>query len=103
CVSDQSGSRRDVGVWGEPVLAAPDSEETFITEHYWGYCRQRDGSTFEYQVEHPRWRVWRGIESKFDCDVARFYGPEFEKALNGPASSAFVADGSAVVVRRGRR
>jgi hypothetical protein len=34
-----------------------DSEATFITEHYWGYARQRDGGTVEYQVEHPQWRV----------------------------------------------
>lgn len=92
-----------VRVAGEPALAAPDSEETFITEHYWGYCRQRDGGTVEYQVEHPRWRVWRGIASRFDCDVGKFYGSEFVQALSGPASSAFVADGSAVIVRRGRR
>jgi uncharacterized protein YqjF (DUF2071 family) len=96
-------SSLEVQVQGEPALADLDSEETFITEHYWGYCRQRDGGTVEYQVEHPRWRVWRGIASKLECDVARFYGAEFATALGGAASSAFVADGSAVVVRRGRR
>ena len=43
---------------GEPAAVAPGSEEEFITEHYWGYNRQRDGGTMEYGVEHPRWRVW---------------------------------------------
>ena len=43
---------------GEPEDIAPGSEEEFITEHYWGYNRQRDGGTMEYAVEHPRWRVW---------------------------------------------
>ena len=33
------------------------SQSEFITEHYWGYCSQRDGGTVEYQVEHPPWRV----------------------------------------------
>lgn len=102
-LSERKWNALEVRVLGEPALAAPDSEETFITEHYWGYCRQRDGSTVEYQVEHPRWRVWCGIASRFECDVGKFYGSEFVQALSGPASSAFVADGSAVIVRRGRR
>jgi uncharacterized protein len=88
---------------GKSCLAPEDSEETFVTEHYWGYSTQRDGSTMEYQVEHPRWRVWRGVEPQFNCDVAALYGGEFAPALGRPPSSAFVAEGSAVVVRRGLR
>jgi uncharacterized protein YqjF (DUF2071 family) len=41
----------EVRVMGEPVLPAIDSFEAFITEHYWGYARQRNGGTMEYQVE----------------------------------------------------
>ena len=93
----------EVNVAGEAALPGEGSEETFITEHYWGYSRQRDGGTVEYQVEHPRWRVWRGQASRFDCDVAQLYGSEFAHALSRPPSSAFLADGSAVIVRRGRR
>src|SRR5882672_9139043 len=44
---------------GAPSLPSEDSEEAFIAEHYWGYSRQADQTTVEYQVEHPRWRVWR--------------------------------------------
>jgi uncharacterized protein YqjF (DUF2071 family) len=36
----------------------PGSQAEFITEHYWGYTRQRDGGTIEYRVTHPRWQVW---------------------------------------------
>ena len=93
----------EVSIAGEATLPDEGSEETFITEHYWGYSRQRDGGTVEYQVEHPRWRVWRGQASRFDCDVAKLYGSEFAPALSRRPSSAFLADGSAVVVRRGRR
>jgi uncharacterized protein len=88
---------------GEPSLPSLDSEEAFITEHYWGYCRQRDGGTIEYQVEHPRWRVWRGQSPRLECDAGNFYGPEFGAALSQAPSSAFVAEGSAVTVRRGLR
>jgi uncharacterized protein YqjF (DUF2071 family) len=74
------------------------SEEEFITEHYWGYTRQRDGGTIEYRVEHPRWNVWRTSDASLSGDVASVYGAEFARALTGPPRSAFVADGSAVAV-----
>lgn len=86
---------------GEPSPLAPGSEAEFITEHYWGYARQRDGSTLEYGVEHPRWNVWRATSAAFECDVAALYGAEFAPFLSRPPTSAFVADGSPVVVRRG--
>jgi len=40
-----------VQIEGKPDLPDEQSEETFITEHYWGYVSQRDGSTLEYQVD----------------------------------------------------
>jgi hypothetical protein len=82
---------------------APGSEEEFIFEHYWGYSRQRDGGTVEYQVEHPPWRVWQAEDATLECDVAALYGAEFVPALGAAARSAFVAEGSAVQVRRGVR
>ena len=85
---------------GEPTVPADDSEEAFITEHYWGYARQRDGSTAEYEVEHPRWSVWRAEQTSLRANVATLYGPEFAESLSVPPSTAFVADGSAVVVLR---
>jgi uncharacterized protein YqjF (DUF2071 family) len=88
---------------GDPYLPPEDSEETFITEHYWGYARQRDGGTVEYQVEHPRWAIWRAINAALDCDVAGFYGPELASFLSTSPSSAFMAQGSDVIVRRGVR
>jgi len=95
------------GVWvsfsGPPALCSDEAEETFITEHYWGYSRQRDRSTVEYQVEHPRWRVWRAGTAALECEVSSLYGPEFVEALSGSPSTAFIADGSPVVVRKGRR
>jgi hypothetical protein len=86
---------------GTPALPAPGSEEEFITEHYWGYVAQRDGSTLEYRVQHPPWRVWRATAAELDCDVQGFYGAAFGAALSVPPSSAFVAEGSPVAVYRG--
>jgi len=91
-----------VRVSGEPTVTEDDSEEAFITEHYWGYARQPDGHTVEYQVEHPRWRVWRACDASLRCDAASLYGPAFADVLSGSLSTAFLADGSAVTVPRGR-
>ena len=88
---------------GIPALPGAGSEEEFVTEHYWGYSRMPDGSAMEYRVEHPRWRVWPAIRPTLQGDFARFYGPELGAALRGAPDSAFVADGSPVVVRRGIR
>lgn len=88
---------------GEPGPLVAGSEEEFITEHYWGYARQRDGGTIEYQVEHPPWRVWRAVAHAFECDAAALYGPRFAEAFDRPAVSAFVAEGSEILVRQGAR
>jgi uncharacterized protein YqjF (DUF2071 family) len=91
---------------GQAGIPPADSEATFITEHYWGYARQRDGGTVEYQVEHPQWRVSAASESRFECDVAALYGAPFARflgVLGMPPASAFLADGSPVTVRKGVR
>ena len=76
----------------------PDSEEEFITEHYWGYTRQRDGGTVEYRVSHPRWNVWTATDARLDGDLAQVYGDAFARVLASRPRSAFVADGSPVAV-----
>jgi uncharacterized protein YqjF (DUF2071 family) len=83
---------------GAPIPLKAGSEEEFITEHYWGYTRQRDGGTIEYRVEHPRWNVWRTSDALLRGDVAPVYGDVFARALSGSPRSVFVADGSAVTV-----
>jgi uncharacterized protein YqjF (DUF2071 family) len=88
---------------GQPQPLQPDSQAEFITEHYWGYARQRDGGTVEYQVEHPPWNVWQAKSYQLNCDVAALYGPTFAPALQTRPASAFLADGSAVTVRQSVR
>jgi uncharacterized protein YqjF (DUF2071 family) len=83
---------------GDATVPAAGTEAQFITEHYWGYTRQRDGSTIEYEVRHPSWRVWAGEDAELRADVATLYGPAFVDALRGTPRSAFVAQGSAVSV-----
>jgi uncharacterized protein YqjF (DUF2071 family) len=90
-------------VSGDPSLPHADSEETFISEHYWGYAKQRDGSTVEYGVEHPPWRVWQCENPTLLSQVSKLYGESFAKFLTKPPASAFLAEGSPIIVRRGVR
>ncbi|HSQ30393.1 MAG TPA: DUF2071 domain-containing protein [Gemmatimonadaceae bacterium] len=88
---------------GASIPAQAGSEEEFITRHHWGYTRQRDGSTIEYEVRHPAWTVRSTRSATVEGDLAATYGHEFASALSGPPYSAFVADGSSVTVHLPRR
>lgn len=85
---------------GEPELPDSGSDAAFITEHYWGYTRQRDGGTIEYRVEHPQWPVHRTSNVSVTGDLHGMYGGAFGDILSGPPASAFFADGSRVTVFR---
>jgi len=87
---------------GTPSRAAEGSLEQFISEHYWGYAQRRH-SSLEYHVTHDRWRIWRATKAVFEGDGAGLYGLEFGRALAQPPRSAFIADGSPVLVFVGKR
>jgi uncharacterized protein len=88
---------------GNSELPCEGSVEQFISEHYWGYAAQPDGGCVEYRVTHPSWRVWQVRQSAFEGDAERMYGKEFAAVLENKPHSAFLAEGSAVTVMRGRR
>jgi uncharacterized protein YqjF (DUF2071 family) len=100
---DESWNSLRVEAQGQAQPIPADSEEEFITEHYWGYSLQKDNGCVEYQVEHPRWRVWRVNDCALECDVAALYGQPFVEYLQARPSSAFLAEGSSVLVRHGAR
>jgi len=88
---------------GTPMPPSEGSLEQFITEHYWGYSRQSDGSTVEYHVSHVPWRVWTAAHGEFSGDARDLYGDELSGLLKQAPASAFIADGSPVQVFRGRK
>ena len=88
---------------GEPQPLQAGSLDQFIAEHYWGYAQQRDGSTVEYAVEHPAWRIRHAASYELNWRPAELYGPEFARVLAGPPRSVFLAEGSAVSVSMGKR
>lgn len=79
------------------------SEEQFIAEHYWGYTSLPGGAASEYKVEHPSWNVNPVLSYQINCDARRLYGPGFAEAMDRKPTSVFLAEGSAIWVRRGRK
>ncbi|MDB4906142.1 MAG: hypothetical protein JWO05_926 [Gemmatimonadetes bacterium] len=94
--SGWSGMRGTPG--GAGVVPPTGSEESFITEHYWGYTRQRDGGTVEYRVDHPRWTTWQLDASEVTGNAATLYGAAFADVIARGPTSAFLARGSRVTV-----
>jgi uncharacterized protein len=88
---------------GSPRIPERGSEQEFITEHYWGYAVQRDGNCVEYRVQHPQWKVWTARDAHFDGCMSELYGTELNAVFSRPPASAFLAEGSAVSLHRGRR
>ena len=80
----------------QPILSG--SEEEFITEHYWGYARAGERHSNEYQVQHPRWDVYKVRSHEITGDFGSMYGKEFGEILAGPPSSVFVAEGSEIAI-----
>jgi uncharacterized protein len=98
-----SWNRMNLTTAGSAVLPENDSEEKFITEHYWGYASQRNGGCMEYRVAHPPWRVWNVRDAKLEGDLTELYGRDLAEAVRGAPVSAFLAEGSKVEVHRGRK
>jgi uncharacterized protein YqjF (DUF2071 family) len=88
---------------GAPSRVADGSLENFITEHYWGYSARSARESIEYRVSHDPWRVWVGAHAGFAGDGGALYGAEFGEVLRRAPDSAFIAEGSPVLVHTGRK
>jgi len=74
------------------------SEEEFIAEHYFGYSAFDPHTTFEYQVKHPRWKIYPVTDYFIDCDFKGLYGESFSFLRNAKPASVFMAEGSEITV-----
>lgn len=75
-----------------------DSFEEFIAEHYWGYAKINDTRTMEYEVRHPKWKIYSNVDVKFDVDIGDLYGEKWAFLNEQTPYSCFLAEGSAVQV-----
>ena len=85
---------------GPPIPPERRTESAFITDHEWGYSRQRDGGTMEYRVEHPPWRVWIGDRPEVNGELGALYGAPLGDTVARAPVSALLAEGSPVTVFR---
>lgn len=83
-------------------LVKPDSEEEFITEHYWGYTRISNEKSAEYGVEHPKWEIYQTKDYLVDVDFCDIYGQEFNFLKSEKPKSVFLAEGSEIKVKGSR-
>lgn len=81
----------------------PGSEEEFIAEHYWGYSKYNDNTTFEYNVVHSPWRIHTVKNYNIACDFKVNYGSAFSFLQNASPNSVFMAEGSAISVLEKRK
>ncbi|REH54641.1 hypothetical protein C7448_102164 [Tenacibaculum gallaicum] len=75
----------------------PYTEIEFIAEHYWGYAKDKNGTT-EYEVKHPTWKYYPVIDYKIDVDFSATYGEHFSFLQNQKPSSVFLLEGSEISV-----
>lgn len=90
-------------VQGLPGHSEEGSLEQFITEHFWGYSRQRSGDCLEYRVSLAPWKIWASEAVRFDGDVRALYGALMARVLKRRPDSAFIAEGSPVTVYKGKK
>ena len=86
---------------GAGKMPVEGSLEQYITEHYWGYSRQKSGRTIEYRVTHLPWSVQHTSEAQFEGKASALYGAEFAAVLSRLPDSAQIASGSPIEVLTG--
>ncbi len=86
-----------------PVDIKEGSEEEFITEHFWGYTKITDSVTSEYEVAHPRWQIYPIRDYEVNVDFGKTYGPDFAFLQDLKPVSVYLAEGSEIIVRQGRK
>jgi uncharacterized protein len=79
-----------------PML--PNSFESFIFEHYYGYTKIDANHTEEYKIAHPSWNVYDIKKIAINCDFKTMYGSAFAFLNHATPASVFMAEGSAVEV-----
>lgn len=96
-------NRISVNCKNELVPIEIGSEEEFITEHYWGYTKIDDTKTSEYEVTHPRWDQYPIVDYAIDVDFELTYGKDFGFLNELKPSSVFMAEGSEISVKSGKK
>jgi len=87
----------------KPADIAEGSEEEFITEHFWGYTKISDTMSSEYEVAHPRWQIYPIRDYQVKVDFQKVYGSTFAFLQDAEPLSVYLAEGSEILVKQGRK
>lgn len=85
-----------------PTIIDIGSEPEFIMEHYWGYTKAGNNSSFEYEVTHPRWDCYAVSEHTIKVNFKAVYGADFSELSNLKPTSVMLAEGSEITVENKR-
>ena len=80
-----------------------NGEVEFITQHFWGYARHDEKTTYEYEVTHPRWLHYPVNAYQIDVDFGWVYGKCFAHLNQENPHSVLLAEGSAITVEGKRK
>jgi uncharacterized protein YqjF (DUF2071 family) len=83
----------------QPEALSEGTEAAFIADHYWGYSKVSAGKTAEYEVQHPRWKVYPVQTYSINVDFGQLYGPGFAFLKESAPVSVLLAEGSAIQVK----
>ncbi|MDN5203829.1 DUF2071 domain-containing protein [Fulvivirgaceae bacterium BMA10] len=79
------------------------SKSEFITEHYWGYTKINNFTSYEYEVTHPKWQIYEVLEYNVDVDFGNVYGSRFKELGSIAVDSVMLAEGSEITVENKRK
>ncbi|WP_376777025.1 YqjF family protein [Flavobacterium covae] len=81
----------------------PESEAEFIMEHYYGYTKYAKNTTYEYEVQHPKWEQYTIKNYHIAVDFEKNYGKEFRFLNTVKPCSVYLAKGSVITVKNKRK
>ncbi len=81
-----------------PLTMPAGSEEEFITQHFWGFAKLNEKHTNEYQVAHPKWKLFPLETFDIHCSFDVLYGNEYSFLNERKPNSVFVAQGSPITI-----
>jgi len=68
----------------------------FIADHYYGFRKNGETKTYQYEVEHELWETFNVIDYSVNCDFGSLFGNEFSILNKEKPKSVFMLKGSEV-------
>jgi uncharacterized protein len=72
----------------------------FIADHYYGYRKNGETKTYQYEVEHNLWETFNVIEYVVDCDFGSLFGEQFSFLNEVKPKSVFMLKGSEIKIHQ---